>query len=212
MLVSLIAAMDRRGLIGDETGLPWHLPSDLRRFRTYTWGKPIIMGRRTFALLGKPLPGRFNIILTHDPNFSAPGGHIARSYKEALSLAEQILAQTGGDEVMIIGGGQVYAEALQRWDRFYLTVVEGQFVGTTYFPLAALLRQRWRPACEPHRHAADEKNPYPHSFHILERVWNTESRPPGLLVDDSSHGRADAGTGLAGLDLVALLERGTVER
>ncbi len=71
MLVSIIAAVDRRGLIGDETGLPWRLPKDLRRFRTLTWGKPIIMGRRTFELIGKPLPGRFNIILTQNPKYSA---------------------------------------------------------------------------------------------------------------------------------------------
>src|SRR5437667_2376114 len=106
MLVSLIAAMDCRGLIGDETGLPWHLPKDLRRFRALTMGKPIIMGRKTFELIGKPLPGRFNIVLTKKPEYSPPGCRVARTFQEALSVAEDYLASTGGDEVMIIGGGK----------------------------------------------------------------------------------------------------------
>src|SRR5712671_5217379 len=109
MLVSLIAAMDHRGLIGDENGLPWHLPKDLRRFRACTWGKPIIMGRRTFESIGKPLPGRFNIVLTQNPEYSAPGGRVALNFQEALSIAEDYLASTGGDEALIIGGGKVYA-------------------------------------------------------------------------------------------------------
>src|SRR5436305_13845113 len=112
MLVSIIAAMDRRGLIGDETGLPWHLPKDLRRFRAYTWGKPIIMGRRTFESIGKPLPGRFSIILTQQPTYSPPGCRTAWSLQEALAVAEEYLRTTGGDEVFIIGGGKVYAEAI----------------------------------------------------------------------------------------------------
>src|SRR5271167_696388 len=115
MLVSLIAALDLRGLIGDEHGLPWHLPKDLRRFRAYTWGKPVIMGRRTFELIGKPLPGRCNIVLTQNPDYNAPGCRVARTFQEALSIAEDYLASTGGDEVMIIGGGKVYAEAIRGW-------------------------------------------------------------------------------------------------
>src|SRR5690242_15834273 len=124
MLVSIIAALDRRGLIGAEAGLPWHLPGDLRRFRTITWGKPIIMGRTTFELIGKPLPGRVNIVLSRSPVYSPPGCRVARTLQEALSLAEDCLAASGGNEVMIIGGGKVYAEAIERWDRLYLTVVE----------------------------------------------------------------------------------------
>src|SRR5436305_1409982 len=165
MLVSIIAAMDRRGLIGDETGLPWHLPGDLRRFRAYTWGKPIIMGRTTFELIGKPLPGRLNIVLTQNPGYSAPGCRVAPTFRAALTVAEEHLAGTGGDEAMIIGGGKVYAEALQRWDRLYLTIVDGQFKGTTYFPVQELLSQSWRPACAAETHPADEKNRHAQSFH-----------------------------------------------
>jgi len=176
MFISLIAAMDRRGLIGDETGLPWHLPKDLRRFRALTLGKPIITGRRTFELIGKPLPGRFNIVLTRNQAFNAPDCGIARTFQEALALAEDYLASTGGDEVMIIGGAKVYEEAMERCDRLYLTIVEGSFKGTTYFPVRELLRRSWRPACPPETHPADEKNRYPHSFHVIERAG--EAKPP----------------------------------
>jgi dihydrofolate reductase len=209
MIVSLIGAMDRRGLIGDEHGLPWHLPKDLRRFRACTWGKPIIMGRRTFELIGKPLPGRFNIVLTQNPEYSAPGCRVARTLEEALSIAEDYLAGTRGDEVMIIGGGKVYAEAIQRWDRLYLTVVEGQFKGNTYFPVRELLQQRWRPACEPETLPADEKNLYRHSFHILERARDA-AHPTTQLEDNVTRACADPEKTLEGLDLVVLLMRGTI--
>jgi dihydrofolate reductase len=194
MRVSMIAALDRRGLIGDEHGLPWRLSADLRRFRALTWGKPIVMGRKTFAHLGKPLPGRLNIVLTRNRDFDAPGCRVARTLEEALSVAADYLAGTGGDEVMIIGGGTVYAEAMPRWDRCYLTVVEGNFEGDAYFPLRELLRQRWRPACAAEEHAADEKNPHRHSFHVLDRVRD-ESDQPAPWPEDA--------------DLTAILARGT---
>jgi dihydrofolate reductase len=198
MLISLIAAMDRRGLIGDETGMPWHLPADLRRFREYTWGKPIIMGRRTFELIGKPLPGRFSIVLSHDPEYSPSGCRVARTLVDALGVAEDYLATTGGDESMVIGGAQVYAQAIERWDRFYLTLVEGQFTGDTYFPVAQLLRQNWRLAGEPQTHAADERNRHPHTFFVLERI-RAEKNAAG----------ANATVGPEGLDLAAILRSAT---
>ncbi len=170
MLVSLIAAMDRRGLIGDERGLPWHLPKDLRRFREHTWGKPIIMGRTTFELIGRPLPGRLSIVLTHDPQYGAAGCRVARSLDEALSIAADHLATTGGDEAVIIGGGKVYAEALDRCDRLYLTLVDGDFTGTAYFPVGEMLRWSWRHLRAPETHPPDEKNAHRHTFSILERV------------------------------------------
>jgi dihydrofolate reductase len=185
MLVSIIAAMDRRGLIGDGTGLPWHLPADLRRFRKCTWGKPIIMGRTTFQTIGTPLPGRLNIVLSHNPLYSPPGCRVARAFHEALAIAEDHLTQTGGDEVMIIGGAGVYAEASHRCDRLYLTLVEGSFSGTTYFPLRELLTFSWRPVCEPAVFPPDEKNPYPHSFHILERTREAEGASVNKLQSGS---------------------------
>jgi dihydrofolate reductase len=157
MLISLIAALDRRGLIGDGRGLPWHLPSDLRRFRALTWGKPVIMGRTTFESLGKPLPGRLNIVLSRNPEYVAPGGRVARSFREALSVAEDYAGAGDAAEAMVIGGGRVYAEAIPHCDRLYLTLVEGEFTGSTFFPVRELLRQSWRPAREPETHAPDEK-------------------------------------------------------
>ena len=203
MRISLIAALDRRGLIGDESGLPWHLPRDLKRFRAYTWGKPLIMGRRTFDLIGKPLPGRLSIVLSRSLELLPPAVRVARTLREGLSIAEEYLATTGGDEVMIIGGGKVYAEAIQRWDRLYLTLVEGQFAGNTYFPVHELLRQSWRPVGEPEAYSADEKNRHAHSFHILERAWEAER--PSLQRADPSSARA-----LEELDLSPILRRGTV--
>jgi dihydrofolate reductase len=198
MIVSMIAATDRHGLIGDGGGIPWHLPKDLRRFRALTWGKPVIMGRKTFESIGKPLPGRFNIVLSQNPDFIAPGCRVVRALQEALAVAEGHLATTGGDEVMIIGGGKVYAEALPLWDRLYLTVVDGRFDGATYFPVRGLLRQAWRPARDPEIHADDDKNPYPHSFHILERDrGDLPTRP-------AAEGPLD------GCDLVAILRRGNI--
>jgi dihydrofolate reductase len=210
MLVSIIAAMDCRGLIGDERGLPWHLPKDLRRFRAYTWGKPIIMGRRTFELIGRALPGRFNIVLTHNPQYSALGCRVARTFPEALSIAEDYLASAGGDEAMIIGGGKVYAEAIHRWDRLYLTIVEGQFKGTAYFPVRELLRQKWRPVREPEAHPRDEKNPHQHSFHIIERAWAVASPSPQPAEGTAAPECADPEKALDRLDLAALLAPGTM--
>jgi dihydrofolate reductase len=174
MIVSLIAAMDLHGLIGDGAGLPWHLPRDLRRFRACTLGKPVVMGRKTYASLGRPLPQRYNIVLSRDEGYDAPGCVVARTLDEALKIAGGYLAAAGSDEVMIIGGGSVYAQALPRGTRLYLTVVHGRFAGATYFPVRELLRQRWRPAREPEVCPADEKNAYAHSFFVLEREWEAE--------------------------------------
>jgi dihydrofolate reductase len=208
MLVSLLVALDSRGLIGDGGGMPWHLPADLRRFRAITLGKPILMGRKTFESIGKPLPGRFNIVLTQNPEYSAPGCTIARTLPEALAIAEACPGRKD-DEAMIIGGGKLYAEAIQRWDRLYLTVVEGQFTGSTYFPLRELLCQTWRPVGEPEWHASDEKNPYPSSFHVLERVRGVPSRSSPLEGDNDAQAGAESESTLEKLDLAALLRRGT---
>jgi dihydrofolate reductase len=210
MLVSMIVAMDGRGLIGDETGLPWRLPNDLRRFRAHTWGKPIIMGRKTFEHIGKPLPGRFSIVLTHDPNYNASGCQVARTLQEALSNAQDHLAITGGNEAIIIGGGKVYAEAIHRWDRLYLTLVEGQFKGNTYFPIRELLQQSWRPAGDPETHPPDEKNAHAHTFYILESAPDTRHRSPQSEDDNRTRECAAPQETLEGLNLAAVLARGTI--
>jgi dihydrofolate reductase len=193
MLVSLIVAMDRRGLIGNENGLPWHLPRDLRRFRELTWGKPVVMGGRTHEFIGRPLPGRENIVLTRDLHYSPAGCRVAGTFQQALTLAEGYLKTTGGDEVMIIGGGQVYAEAMPLWDRLYLTLVEGQFEGSTYFPIRELRQQSWRLAAPPEMYPADEKNRCAHTFCILQRL-SSQPDQDQVCGDD--------------VDVAAILERG----
>lgn len=176
MIVSLIVAMDRRGLIGDEKGIPWHLPKDLLWFKDRTMGKPIVMGRRTFQLIGKPLPGRDNIILTRDRSFSAFECKVGHSVKEVLSLAKDSLARLGGDEVMIVGGGEVYSEFIAQCDRIYMTVVDGVFSGTVYFPKDKLLSQSWRVAYE-EKKPSDERNPYAHWFYLVERIRTNRAKP-----------------------------------
>ena len=174
MIVSAIAAIDKTGLIGSGRKLPWHLPRDLRRFREHTLGKPIILGRQTFQSLRAPLPGRRNIILTHNPSFHAEGCHIARSLDESMNLAEEYAGQVGGDEVMIIGGGVVFEHTASLWDRLLLTVVEGQFQGDSHFPVDRVTESRWslldREFC-----GADEKNLHSHWFMVLQRQRSNDS-------------------------------------
>src|SRR4051812_24201318 len=102
MFLSIIVAMDRNGLIGTDTGIPWHLPRDLRWFKDCTMSKPVIMGRRTFQLIGKPLPGRHNIVLSHDLRFLAPGCEVAHSGQEAIAQAKNYLQVSGGKEAMVV--------------------------------------------------------------------------------------------------------------
>jgi dihydrofolate reductase len=168
MIITAIAAIDRKGLIGKGTKMPWHLPGDLRRFRERTLGKPVIMGRRTFDSLRAPLNGRLNIVLTRTPTFHAEGCRVAHSVEGALRIAAEHLKQVGGDEVMIIGGGVVFEATAPLWDRLLLTVVEGEFEGDALFPLDRAKEVRWR-IVDRVFSDADPKNAYPHWFLTLER-------------------------------------------
>jgi dihydrofolate reductase len=168
VIVTAIAAMDRTGLIGDGMKMPWHLPRDLRRFREYTMGKPLIMGRRTFQSLRSPLPGRLNIVLTHNSAFAAEGCRTAHSVEDALKIAEDHLEQIGRDEVMIIGGALIFEATVPLWDRLLLTVVEGKFQGDTYFPLDRVKECRWR-IVEGEFWLGDAKNTCDHWFVQIER-------------------------------------------
>lgn len=161
--ISLIAAMDRNRVIGIEGQLPWHLPNDLQWFKRCTMDKPIVMGRRTWQSLERPLPGRTNIVLTTDESFTAEGATVVHSLESALQVARD------ADEVMIIGGGTLYAETITFADRLYLTVVDGEFSGDTWFPFFA--SDDWRETFSEH-HDADEKNPYPYTFLIWEHIGN----------------------------------------
>ena len=130
MRVSLIAAVAENGVIGREGGLPWRIPEDLKFFRATTLGKPVIMGRNTYDSIGRPLPGRLNIVLTRDPRWRAEGVRIAHDLDTALGLARA----SGADEAMIIGGENVYEAALPRASRIYLTQVHRAFDGDAHFP------------------------------------------------------------------------------
>jgi dihydrofolate reductase len=158
--ISLIAAVSENGVIGAQNRLPWHLPDDLRHFRAITTGHTVITGRRNYDSIGKPLPNRRNIVITHQRGYEAPGCLVAHSLEEALALA------SGESEVFVIGGAQLYAQALPLAARLYLTEVHATVTGDTYFP--TLERDNWQEtAREPH--AADERHAHAFSFVVLER-------------------------------------------
>ncbi|HYW02404.1 MAG TPA: type 3 dihydrofolate reductase [Gammaproteobacteria bacterium] len=166
MRIALIVAMDRRRGIGRDGRLPWRLPADLAWFRRVTMGKPVIMGRRTFESIGRPLPGRENIVLSRDPDYAAEGVKTAPDVAAALALAGD------AEEVMILGGARVYAALLERADRIYLTEVHGDFDADVRFP--ELDPARWEEIRRIEQ-PADERNPYAMSFVVLERVRWTPS-------------------------------------
>jgi dihydrofolate reductase len=161
MRVSLIVAASANNVIGVRGELPWRLPVDLRRFKQVTTGKPIIMGRLTWDSIGHPLPNRRNIVISRNPDFTAAGCDIVASPDEAVEMAGDV------DEVMIIGGGQLYREFLPRAQRIYLTRVAVNIVGDASFP--ELVDEEW---CEISResHLADEEHAYAFEIIQLERI------------------------------------------
>ena len=160
MLVSLIVAMDEAGVIGRDNALPWRLPDDLKRFKALTLGKPVLMGRKTFESIGKPLAGRRMIIVTRDPDYKITGCVTAHSIRDAIELARD----QGETELFICGGAEVYAQTLELAERLYLTQVHADCDADTFFP--ELDRDDWiEQSAEPH--AADEKNDYPFTFLVL---------------------------------------------
>jgi dihydrofolate reductase len=163
--IALIWAMARNRVIGRDNALPWRLPVDMQHFRALTTGHPVLMGRKTFESLGRPLPQRTNIVISSDRGYAPPGCLVAHSLDEALELA---VAQTppNDPEIFVIGGAQLYAQMLPRADRLYVTLVETEVEGDAWFPEFDL--QAWR---ETRRdaHPRDDKNPYPCVFLTLER-------------------------------------------
>lgn len=128
LLISLIVAHDENRVIGFNNKMPWHLPGDLQYFKEQTMGKPIIMGRKTFESIGRPLPGRRNIVITRNSDYTADGIEVVNSLEAALSLVEDV------PEVMIIGGEQIFRLVLPLADRLYITQIANTFEGDTYFP------------------------------------------------------------------------------
>jgi dihydrofolate reductase len=137
--LSLIAALAANGVIGRDNGMPWHLPEDLKRFRALTTGHPILMGRKTWDSLGRPLPGRTSIVISRQAGLDLPGALVACSLDEALQLAA---ASEGGEQAFVIGGAQLYALALPRTDELLLTEIAAPFDGDTSFP--EFDRSAWR--------------------------------------------------------------------
>jgi dihydrofolate reductase len=159
-ILSLIAAMDSHRLIGRNNQLPWHLPADLQHFKATTMGKPIIMGRKTWESLGRPLPGRMNIVITRNESYIAEGATVTNSLDEALQTVRD------SDESVIIGGANLYAQALSMVDRLHLTRVEGEFEGDAWFP--EFSEAEWV-LSEVETHEPDEKNQYSYRFETYDR-------------------------------------------
>ncbi len=160
MIISIITAMDRNRLIGNKNQLPWHLPADFAHFKSVTMGKPIIMGRKTYESIGKPLPGRTNIVLSRNPDFQIEGVVCVNSIEDAVA------AVPDADEIMIIGGSTIYEMLLPHVDRLYITYVDAEFEGDAWFP--EIDSKQWlekdcvvRPA--------DDKNHYDCRYVTLEK-------------------------------------------
>lgn len=154
-MVSIIVAVARGGVIGGGNTLLWHISEDLRRFKAVTTGHPVIMGRKTFESLGRPLPQRQNVVITRDENFSADGCTVVHSLSEALEIFDS------EQEVFIIGGGQIYKQAMPFADKLYITYVEADYDGDTFFPQVD--RAQWRQTLD-EKYPRGEKYPYPFRF------------------------------------------------
>ena len=160
MIVSLVVAVARNGVIGRGNALPWRLPDDLAYFKNVTMGRPVVMGRRTWESIGKPLPGRHNIVVSRNRGLEAPGCTVVASLEEAWRAAGD------AEEVCIIGGTTLFEETLPVADRIHLTEVEADVEGDTFFP--PFDRSRWTER-EVARHPADARHQYPFRIVVLER-------------------------------------------
>ena len=171
---SLIVAMSENRVIGREGRLPWHLSADLRRFKQLTMGHTIVMGRKTSESIGRPLPGRTSIVVTRRHGVAPPGVCVAASLDAAAQLAAD------DREIFFIGGGEIYRQVLPRIQRIYLTLVHAEVPGDTYFP--ELPTDQWQ-LVQRTDHAADEKNDYPFSFLVYERVKDMSDDLKRELLD-----------------------------
>ena len=160
-MISIIVAASTNNVIGVRGELPWRLRDDLKRFKQLTLGKPVIMGRRTFESIGRPLPGRDNIVITTDRHYQADGCRVVHSIDQALVAAGDC------EEVMIIGGADLYRQTLETADRLYLTLVKAAPEGDTWFPV--IEPQQWR-EIERESHQADEHNEFDYDFVVLDRI------------------------------------------
>ncbi len=163
MIISSIVAVAKNNIIGADNQIPWYLPADLAYFKRCTQGHPIIMGRNCFESIGRPLPNRLNIVITRNPFFIASGVIIAHSVEEAIAIAQA----HEEDEIFIIGGGEIYRQTQDLWQRLYLTEVTIEVEGDVTFPEIDL--EKWQLVKEDARQA-DSKNQYDYTFKVFELV------------------------------------------
>lgn len=165
MILTAIVAVDEQNAIGRDNQLPWHLPEDLKFFKRKTLGKPVLMGRKTYESLGKPLPGRLNIVVSSNSNLNLPEGVLL--YND-LNAAVEKLRQAHDEEGFIIGGGKIFAETMDVLDRMYITVVHTKVAGAeAFFP--HIDHAHWKLVWE-EPHQADEKHAYAYTFQEWERI------------------------------------------
>ncbi|MCZ2158297.1 dihydrofolate reductase [Bartonella sp. 220] len=164
--ICLIAAVAENGVIGREGAMPWHLSTDLQRFKALTFGKPIIMGRKTWDSLGKPLPGRVNIVITRNHNFIAEGAITTHSLSEACSVAKREASQNGADAFFIIGGGEIFQQGLHIADKIFLTEVLTSIEGDSFFPVFD--KEKWTIVQTQYISEGDKDN-HPTRFVVYER-------------------------------------------
>jgi len=162
MIISCIVAIAKNNVIGKDNQIPWYLPSDLKYFKKVTTGHHVIMGRKCYESIGKPLPNRTNIIITRDPFFISSNCLIARNIKEALEMA----LDNGETEAFIIGGGQIYEQTADFWDKFYLTEVDLDAEGDIFFPELDL--NEWTLTSK-ECHQKDEKNEFDYCYNVYDR-------------------------------------------
>jgi len=160
MIISMIAAMANDRVIGKDNQMPWHLPADFSWFKRCTLGKPVVMGRKTYDSIGRPLPGRQNIVISRDESLNIEGVDVVPSIEQALEKAGE------AEEVMIIGGGSIYQACLPKAHRLYITQIDADLEGDTRFPEWG---EGWHPSVQ-ESYLADEKNAYDMKFVVLDRV------------------------------------------
>ncbi|MFD3450075.1 dihydrofolate reductase [Microbacteriaceae bacterium 4G12] len=161
-MISLMVAMDQNRVIGRNNDLPWRLPADLAYFKRVTMGHPIVMGRKTFESIGRPLPGRENIVVTRNKEYEAAGCKVIHSLKDLLERPKQ-----REEELFIIGGAEIFKEALPVADRLYITHIDEVFEGDTYFPEIA--NEQWHIVSK-EKGIKDESNPYNYYFTVYEKI------------------------------------------
>lgn len=163
----MIAALGKNRVIGADNAMPWHIPADLKFFKSRTWGKPVIMGRKTFQSIGKPLPGRPNIVVTRDDGFVAEGVTLVADVNQALSVARDMAVEIGAEEIMIAGGAEIYKQLIALADRLYLTEIDFAPGGDAYFPDYRAVAE-WDAVWREH-HPAENHQPA-FDFVIYERI------------------------------------------